>query len=51
MGHIVVIMIFVQFIGGVATSCVCTNIVLDGIVNKLQCSIFCIKKNYIQGTY
>ena len=25
-------------------SCVCTDVVLDGNVNKLQCSIFCMKK-------
>ena len=28
-----------QFIGWVAPSCVCTDVVLDGIINKLQCSI------------
>ena len=42
---IVVIIDPVQFIGWVALSCVCTDIVLDGIINKLQCSIFYVKKS------
>ena len=33
-----------QFFGWVAPSCVCTDIVLDGISSKLQCSIFCVKR-------
>ena len=34
----------VQFIVWVAPSCVYTDIVLDGIANKLQCSMFYIKR-------
>ena len=33
----------VKFLGWVATSCVCTDIVLDGI-NNLQCYTFYMKK-------
>ena len=40
----------VQFIGWVAPSCVYTEIVLDGIISKLQCSVFYVKKDYEQGT-
>ena len=42
---IVVVMGPVQLIGWVAPSCICTDIVLDGIINKLQYSIFCIKRS------
>ena len=34
----------VQFIGWVALSCVCTDAILDGIISKLQCSIFYAKR-------
>ena len=34
----------VKFIGWVAPSCVHTDVVLDSIINKLQCSIFYIKR-------
>ena len=34
----------VLFIGWVAPSCVCTDIVLDSIVNKLHCSMFHVKQ-------
>ena len=33
-----------QFIGWVAPSCVYADIVLDGIVSKLQCSMFDVKR-------
>ena len=33
-----------QFIRWVATSCVCTDIVLDGIISKLQGQVFCVKR-------
>ena len=33
-----------QFIGWVAPSCVYTDIVLDGIISKLQCSVFYVKR-------
>ena len=33
-----------QFIGWVAPSCVCADVVLDSIVSKLQCSIFDVKR-------
>ena len=33
-----------QFIGRVAPSCICIDVVLDGIVSKLQYPMFCIKR-------
>ena len=33
-----------QFIGWVAPSCVCTDVVLDGISRKMQCSMLCVKR-------
>ena len=33
-----------QFIGWVAPSCVRTDVVLDGVVRKLQCSMFHVKR-------
>ena len=33
-----------QFIGWVAPSCVRTDVVLDGIGSKLQCSMFYVKR-------
>ena len=33
-----------QFIGWDAPSCVCTDVVLYGIISKLQCSMFYVKK-------
>ena len=47
MGFIALIVNFlglVQFIGWVAPSCVHTDVVLDGIHSKLQCSIFYVKR-------
>ena len=41
---IVVFIDLVQFIGWVAPPCVCTKVVLDSIVNKLQCSMLYAKK-------
>ena len=38
-----------QFIGWVAPSCIYTDTILNGIVNKLQCSMFCVEKDYEQG--
>ena len=35
---------FAQYIGCVAPSCICTDVVLDGIVSKLQCSMFYVKR-------
>ena len=40
---IVIVSDLVQFARWVAPSCVCINIVLDGIDTKLQCSAFCMK--------
>ena len=36
---IIVFLGFIQFIGWVAQSCVYTDIVLDGSISKLQCSM------------
>ena len=33
-----------QFIGWVLSFCIHTDVVLDSIINKLQCSVFCVKK-------
>ena len=33
-----------QFIGWVAPSCVCTDVVLDGIGRKMQCFMLCVKR-------
>ena len=33
-----------QFIGWVVSSCVRTDVVLDGIISKLQCSVFYVKR-------
>ena len=33
-----------QFIGWVAPSWVCTDVVLDGIISQLQCSMLYVKK-------
>ena len=41
---IVLVIGLVQFIGWVVPSCVCTNVVLDGIINKLQYSVFHVKR-------
>ena len=34
----------VQFIGWVALPCIHTKVVLKGIINKLQCSVLCVKR-------
>ena len=33
-----------QFIGWVVPSCVYADVVLDGILSKLQCSVFYVKR-------
>ena len=52
-GLISVVILSVKFIGWVASFHVYTDIILNGIVNKLQCSIFCVpfEKTYEEGTY
>ena len=42
--QIVVVIDPVQFIGWVVPSCVCTDIVFNGIFNKLQFSMLYVKK-------
>ena len=34
----------VHFIGWVVPSCVCTDVILDGIISKLQCSMLYVKR-------
>ena len=34
-----------RFIRLVALSCIYINVVLDGIISNLQCSVFCMKIN------
>ena len=40
----VVLLDLMQFIGWVVPSCIYTEIVLDSVINKLQCSVFYIKR-------
>ena len=40
----VIVIDFVQFIGCFALFYVCTDVVLDGIIDKLQCFEFCVKR-------
>ena len=46
---IVVVINLVQSIGLVAQSSVFTDIILDGVINKLQCSMFCVTRDMVQN--
>ena len=51
MALIVVVIGFVQFIEWFAPACVNIDIGLDGIINKLQCSVFHVKIGYEEGNF
>ena len=48
---IIIVIDFVQFISCIALSCIHVDVVLNVIITKQKCSIFCIKKSYKKGTY
>ena len=40
----IVVVDLVQFIEWVSPSCIYTDVVLNGIINKIHCSMICVKK-------